>query len=62
MIVGTAIALLAMAYVLYPLYVGTKPSAISGGGRSCPKCGSATEKDASFCSNCGAPLAVPNLL
>lgn len=51
MIVGAAIALLAMAYVLYPLFAGTKPE------RSCPKCGAVTASDAGFCSNCGAQLA-----
>lgn len=60
MIVGTAIALLAMAYVLYPLHVGTKPGVTGGGERICAACGSTTEKDASFCSSCGAPLAGPS--
>jgi len=53
MIAGAGIAVLAMAYVLYPLYAGAKPS----GGRNCPSCGIVTEKDASFCSNCGEPLS-----
>lgn len=54
MIVGAGIAVLAMAYVLYPLYVGMKPAA---GERNCPKCGAATERDASFCSSCGDRLS-----
>lgn len=56
MIVGAAIALLALAYVLYPVYVGAKPSGGGREARSCQKCGAATENDASFCSTCGAPL------
>ena len=59
MIVGAGIALLALAYVLHPLYAGTKPSASGGGARGCPKCGRPTEDDAGFCSNCGSPLVVP---
>ena len=54
MVVGAGIAVLAMAYVLYPLYAGAK--AITG-ERKCPKCGATTENDASFCSSCGVPLA-----
>lgn len=57
MIVGTAIALLAMAYVLYPLYVGTNTRVAGDNAKMCASCGVPTEKDASFCSNCGAPLA-----
>ena len=57
MIVGAGIALLALAYVLQPLYAGMKQSA-SGG--VCAKCGSPTEKDGSFCSNCGAPVSAPS--
>ncbi len=53
MIVGAAIAVIALAYVLHPLYVGVK----TGGERNCPKCGAATERDATFCSSCGVPLA-----
>lgn len=55
MAVGTVLALLALAYVLYPLLVranaglGSVPS-------TCPKCGARTESDASFCSDCGEPL------
>ena len=55
MLVGAGIALLALAYVLYPLYAGTKPET----GERCAKCGSAIEKDASFCSSCGAQLSAP---
>lgn len=57
MIVGAGIALLALAYVLHPLYAGTKQSADGG---ACAKCGSPTEKDGSFCSSCGAPLSAPS--
>ena len=54
MLAGTALALLALAYVLYPLYAGAK-------SRVCPKCGSVVEADSTCCSNCGAPVAAPNL-
>lgn len=55
MIVGTGLALLALAYVLYPLLVEAKPR-VAFGRTVCPKCGSRTEADASYCSTCGAPL------
>jgi predicted amidophosphoribosyltransferase len=54
MIVGAAIAVIALAYVLHPLYVREKAGA---GERNCRKCGAATERDATFCSSCGVPLA-----
>ncbi|HUR92066.1 MAG TPA: zinc ribbon domain-containing protein [Gemmatimonadaceae bacterium] len=56
MIVGTALALLALAYVLHPLLAGTEPRPSAVGVRVCPKCGRAVEDDAMFCSNCGSSL------
>lgn len=59
MIVGTVLALLALAYVLYPLLVGTKPRDADPSVAVCPKCGSPAEKGAGFCSRCGSPLVAP---
>lgn len=56
MIAGTVLALLALAYVLYPLYAGAKPPASGHGVRVCSKCGTGVEDDAIFCSACGEPL------
>lgn len=59
MIAGTALALLALGYVLYPLLVGTSPRGTGSSAIICPTCGSRAEADASFCSHCGGPLVVP---
>lgn len=48
MAVGTALAVIALGYVLQPLLRGT-------GQAACPRCGAGLETDASFCSSCGAP-------
>lgn len=49
MAVGIALTLAALAYVLYPLLVGTKPL-------GCPSCGTPVESGSSFCSRCGSRL------
>lgn len=56
MAVGIALALAALAYVLYPLLVGTKPGGTPSGATVCSKCGNRAEPGASFCFNCGSPL------
>ena len=58
MIVGAALALLALGYVLYPLLVGTKSREITPSGSPCPKCGEVTPPEASYCSRCGEALPV----
>lgn len=57
MIVGTVLALLALAYVLYPLVVSTTRRDRSDNRVACPSCGSPLEAGASFCSSCGSPVA-----
>ncbi|MEX1185765.1 MAG: zinc ribbon domain-containing protein [Gemmatimonadaceae bacterium] len=56
MAVGTALALLALGYVLYPLLAGSRPREGNGAGAICPKCGARLHRDAGFCSDCGSPL------
>lgn len=56
MLVGTALALLALGYVLYPLLRGTKMREGSRPGQACPKCGALAKPRASFCSRCGSLL------
>ena len=53
LVLGYAIALGAAAWVLSPI--------VRGGGAAtppadCPNCGTPTERDARFCSSCGASL------
>jgi hypothetical protein len=52
LLLGTAIAVASLCYVLYPLY----RDGVSTGERVCEKCGARPETDAKFCSNCGAAL------
>jgi ribosomal protein S27AE len=52
LLLGTALAVASLCYVLYPLY----RDGISAGPRVCERCGPRPEKDAKFCSNCGAAL------
>jgi predicted amidophosphoribosyltransferase len=47
MAVGTALALLALGYVLYPLLAP---------GRACPSCEARIEDGARFCGTCGSPV------
>lgn len=56
MVVGAALALLALGYVLYPLLAGTKPREVGPSGPPCPKCGAVSKAEASFCAGCGSPL------
>lgn len=56
MAVGAAVALLALGYVLYPLFVGTNPREVAPSGALCPKCGAVSGAEASFCSGCGSSL------
>lgn len=73
LLLGTAIAVASLCYVLYPLYrdgVSTVPRASAvrrtpenpavdaGGAPVCEKCGPRPEGDAKFCSNCGAALTL----
>lgn len=59
MAVGTALALLALGYVLYPLLAGAKPRELGPSGMPCPKCGALARSDASFCASCGESLLRP---
>lgn len=59
MVVGAAIALLALGYVLYPLVAGTKPREGGPSGSPCPNCGALAKLDASFCASCGSQLLRP---
>lgn len=56
MIVGAALALLALGYVLYPLLGETESREVGPPGPACPKCGALSKAEASFCSGCGSPL------
>ena len=59
MVVGGALALLALGYVLYPLLAGAEPREVCPPEPACPKCGEATEPEASYCSRCGEALLRP---
>lgn len=49
LLVGTALAVASLCFVLYPLFrAGDVPV--------CAKCGPRPEAGAAFCSNCGAAL------
>lgn len=54
LLLGTAIAVASLCYVLYPLYRDGVSTA--GGAPVCEKCGPRPEGNAKFCSNCGAAL------
>lgn len=61
MIAGMALALVALAYVLYPLIKAAPPTVrrAAPGDTSapdCSACGARPEPDAVFCSSCGRPL------
>jgi hypothetical protein len=81
LVVGTVLALGALAVVLYPLFYPSDEPLETGspavGARSddlveaalrtfrashpdCPRCGPRPESDATFCSDCGRPLAPPD--
>lgn len=49
LVVGTVLALAVLSYVLYPLFKGGPPAV-------CSNCGPRPERNAVFCSNCGAPV------
>ena len=59
MVIGTIIAIAALTFVLFPLLMsGPTPGSGAGGeSRTCDQCGAHPEKDARFCSRCGAALA-----
>ncbi len=60
LMVGTALALFALAFVLQPLFFPpsqTREASGETGKLSCPNCGLRPETDADFCSNCGRPLS-----
>ena len=54
LLVGTALAVASLCYVLYPLYREDLKAAPRA--RVCEKCGVRPEPDAQFCSSCGAAL------
>lgn len=54
MIVGAALALLALGYVLYPLLAGAKPGEVASSESPCPNCGALAKPNASFCAGCGS--------
>ncbi len=61
MIAGIALALVALAYVLYPLIKAAPPAVRRAALRDpsvpgCSTCGARPEPDAVFCSSCGRPL------
>lgn len=58
LVIGTALALVAMAIVLHPLFFPPvdAPSGVGGeAGAACGRCGAALPRDARFCAQCGAP-------
>lgn len=56
MIVGAALALVALGYVLYPLLTGAQPRERDPSGFPCPNCGELTQPEASYCPRCGEAL------
>jgi ribosomal protein L40E len=64
LLVGTALAVASLCYVLYPLFRGDAPtvphaSSVTRRPESppvCERCGPTTESDAEFCSRCGSRL------
>lgn len=56
MAVGTALALVALAYVLHPLLNESGEQGTSAKPPGCPKCGAQSEVDARFCSSCGSEV------
>lgn len=60
LLIGTALALIALAVVLYPLFffdadvADTVSNAIATPPTRCPTCGPRPETDATYCSTCGA--------
>jgi hypothetical protein len=67
MLLGTALVLLVLAYVLHPILkadrggtgkIGGKAQSDGATGGVCPGCGVRPEPDAVFCSRCGRPIDV----
>jgi predicted amidophosphoribosyltransferase len=56
LVVGTALALTAMAIVLYPLFFPAEDEAGSEPGAGCSRCGERLPAGARFCASCGAPV------
>jgi zinc-ribbon domain len=57
LITGTALALIAMAIVLYPLFFPTEDAAAPReSGSGCARCGAALPPGARFCSQCGVSV------
>ena len=54
LVIGYAVALGAAAWVLQPIVRGAGAATPPA---DCPNCGPRPERDARFCSSCGAPLA-----
>jgi predicted amidophosphoribosyltransferase len=66
LILGTLLALSALAYVLAPLFTEPSPQPVTSIARRddsvqlvCAECGPRPEADASYCSTCGRPLGGP---
>ncbi len=65
LLVGTALAVASLCFVLYPLFradisvaprQSRDPVMHAGDARVCERCGPRPERDAEFCSKCGAAL------
>lgn len=61
LLIGTLLALGALSFVLYPLFMSGPPAASPPleGSPVCATCGPRPESDALFCSNCGMVLPAP---
>jgi hypothetical protein len=64
MVVGMALVIVAVAYVLFPLFradraAADSPPDASSGGNRCAQCGAQTPPEALFCPRCGRASRVP---